>query len=258
MSSLSEIINTLELTNFEAISFAVVSVFLAITITERLRLKIFEKTEKVSEEFLVNKLSRNTYTIPIKKANSRKLLKLINSFNKNRYYRKKIALNGRRKRSGLIINLQKALNASLISALIINNKKDSRNENQKTKTVVELMITERVNHSFKSKIYLLAALFLAYIIPSPQPENSTAIATIIIALILTCMQIDQSLLRYRIKKGWYGQNTYESEEIIKFILSHPRKDDFNDSNGLKGILPKGDISTTSKPIKESDIGGKIA
>ena len=53
---------------------------------------------------------------------------------------------------------------------------------------------------------------------------------------------DHKLIEHRIRNGWYGKNEFESREIIEFILSHANKDDFNDSGGLKKIIPTPEFS----------------
>ncbi|MBM6705450.1 hypothetical protein H6A60_13350, partial [Sutterella massiliensis] len=54
---------------------------------------------------------------------------------------------------------------------------------------------------------------------------------------LSAIFIDHKLIEYRINKGWYGKNEFESREIIRFVLAHADKNDFNDQGGLKKVIP---------------------
>ena len=68
-------------------------------------------------------------------------------------------------------------------------------------------------------------------------------------ILIGLLYINQSVLRYRLAKGYYGTNEYEVREIIQFILDHSDKTDFTDSNGLKKLLPDVEVTTQKVFVK---------
>jgi hypothetical protein len=48
------------------------------------------------------------------------------------------------------------------------------------------------------------------------------------------------VLEYRIKKGLYGTNPYETKEIIQFIEEHSDKSDFIDGGKYKKLIQESD------------------
>ncbi|MBY8252262.1 hypothetical protein KW526_06845 [Vibrio fluvialis] len=109
-------------------------------------------------------------------------------------------------------------------------------EKRKTNTIVGMMLEEKLTKSKKNSSFLIIAL-LAYIGCSSFnliPLNPFAI--IIPLVLLTAFYLDQYLIIYRVRKGWYGRNEYETREIISYIVAHADKDDFNDDGGLKKLM----------------------
>lgn len=121
-------------------------------------------------------------------------------------------------------------------------------EEKKAKTVVGLMLGEKMKKSFQAQLFLILALTISlfsYIL-FQTAWNIVAIGIIIFSLL--AIQIDKMLIEYRVKNGWYGTNEYEAREIISFIISHANKDDFNDSGGLKKVIPEPEIIEAEEPL----------
>lgn len=107
---------------------------------------------------------------------------------------------------------------------------------RKTNTIVGMMLEEKLTKSKKNNSLITIAL-LAYIGCSSfnlTPLNPFAI--IVPLVLLTAFYLDQYLIIYRVRKGWYGRNEYEAREIISYIVAHANKDDFNDDGGLKKLM----------------------
>lgn len=124
------------------------------------------------------------------------------------------------------------------------------------KTVVGLMLGEKAERSSKSQLSLLIALCISFAFSYYLDTSINSITILVISILFLGIQIDQKLIEYRVKNGWYGKNEFETREIIKFIISHANKDDFNDSGGLKKLIPEPELN------KNEDVkvvsGGVIA
>ncbi|MEZ9345683.1 hypothetical protein AB4166_02350 [Vibrio splendidus] len=106
----------------------------------------------------------------------------------------------------------------------------------RSNTVVGLMLEERFSSSIKN-IRLLSLITLVYLSCTYLkiiPFN--ILALIIPLLLISAILLDQYLITYRVRKGWYGRNEYESREIINYAIAHANKDDFNDEGGLKKLM----------------------
>ncbi|MBE4467420.1 hypothetical protein HJ014_22615 [Vibrio parahaemolyticus] len=72
-----------------------------------------------------------------------------------------------------------------------------------------------------------------------------------LAFLLLAVFVDQKLMEFRVRKGWYGSNEVETRELIEFITLHSDKDDFNDGSGAKRIIsnPEIDLATECEASK---------
>lgn len=134
---------------------------------------------------------------------------------------------------GLLVSASLLLSISRVADDITH----SPNENKMSKTVVGLMLGEKVKKS--TKAYLL--LFLSSVVNLTFYlvfNFDVSIFIIVLSLFgFLAIYVDHKMIEYRLKIGVYGTNSFESREIINFMLSHSNKNDFNDSGGLKRVIP---------------------
>jgi hypothetical protein len=146
------------------------------------------------------------------------------------------------------------INSSLISAISTVSKKGEGEsvETRRSNTVVGVMLLERLKKSTKIQLTLIVCLIVNFALSLlPGIEFSNFLFALVSSLIFA-IHLDQNLIEYRIKKGWYGTNEFEAKEIINFIISHSNKDDFNDSGGLKRVIPLPDVEAENEKAKRFD------
>ncbi|MFG0773071.1 hypothetical protein ACF8PD_14695 [Vibrio plantisponsor] len=127
-------------------------------------------------------------------------------------------------------------------------------EKKKSNTIVGMMLEDKAAASNKINLYLFGAIGIQFIGSyfGIIPFN---VLTILVPLVLLiALHLDQIIVGYRIRKGWYGRNRSEAREIISYILSHANKDDFNDDGGLKKLIEKPEAL---KPKNFGYKGGEI-
>lgn len=125
---------------------------------------------------------------------------------------------------------------------------DSDPAERRTKTVVGMMIGEKIRQGMMAQMWLIASIGLSFLCDF-WFETGAGVWTLLISSIsLLAIQIDHKLIEHRIKKGLYGSNAFETLEIVNFIIRHANKDDFNDQGGLKRIIPKPEIITEHSKI----------
>lgn len=131
------------------------------------------------------------------------------------------------------------LNSSLVSAIskIHEDIRKSSPDQKKSKTIVGIMLQDKLKRSSKSQIVLILCLVLNLILSSLSIVSFSHFLLVLVSLCILAIHVDQKLIDYRVMKGWYGKNKFEANEIINFIISHANKDDFNDSGGLKRVIP---------------------
>lgn len=109
-------------------------------------------------------------------------------------------------------------------------------EKRKTNTVVGMMLEEKLTKSKKNSSLIIVALLIYIGCSSFHLIQLNPFAIIVPLILLTAFYLDQYLIIYRVRKGWYGRNEYETREIISYIVAHADKDDFNDDGGLKKLM----------------------
>jgi hypothetical protein len=142
------------------------------------------------------------------------------------------------------------VNASLFKTLanISEQIVKSSDTDKKAKTVVGLMLSEKMRKSSRAQLFLFLAL-IVNVAGSLVLDNSVSVFVMVfVSILLFCIQIDHKLIEYRVNKGWYGKNEFETLEIIEFIIAHAEKNDFNDSGGLKRVIPQPTIVKVDKPL----------
>lgn len=105
------------------------------------------------------------------------------------------------------------------------------------------MLQEKLKKSMKSQIVLIICFVLNFVLSALSVVSFSYILFILISVMILAIHLDQKLIDHRVRKGWYGKNEFEAKEIINFIVSHANKDDFNDSGGLKRVIPLPEAET---------------
>jgi hypothetical protein len=149
------------------------------------------------------------------------------------------------------------LNSSLISAItkIHSKLNDVLPEEKKSNTIVGMMLGEKLKKASKAQISLIACLLLHFNLVFLSVVTFSSFLFVVISVGILSIHMDQKLVNYRIRKGWYGKNEFEAKEIINFILSHSNKDSFNDSGGLKRTIPLPEIETEKEMLDLQGLGG---
>lgn len=151
------------------------------------------------------------------------------------------------------------LNSSLISAitLIHSELNNTKAENRESNTIVGMMLGEKVKKSSRAQISLIACLLLHFLLVLFSVVNFSSFLFSAVSIGILLLHVDQKLISYRVKKGWYGKNEFEAKEIIDFILSHSNKDDFNDSGGLKRVIPLPEVETEKEKSDSRNHAGVV-
>ncbi|MCO7519198.1 MULTISPECIES: hypothetical protein [unclassified Pseudomonas] len=136
-----------------------------------------------------------------------------------------------------------AFNLSLAKTVIQLLEGDSTTSEAQAKsnTIVGLMLIEKMQKSSLILLFLFSAVLVDLSIDKLFGLGSNGYVTILAAGLWSLILLDHKIIEYRIRKGWYGRNEFETREIIHFALSHANKDDFNDQGGLKKIVPLPEI-----------------
>lgn len=136
--------------------------------------------------------------------------------------------------------LNRSLNNS-IDTLNSERAKDQSNESAKTKTIVGLMLNEKQRRSKPVFFFLFLAITLDFTLKVTINLDSGWWVVGVCSALLAILQLDHKLIEYRIIRGWYGMNAFETLEIVRFISSHSDPDDFNDEDGIKRIRPSAEF-----------------
>jgi hypothetical protein len=93
----------------------------------------------------------------------------------------------------------------------------------------------------KSYIYFTLAIGAHLLFVVFFKTNINYWLILLIILLAGSLFTSRQLLRYRIRKGYYGTNEDEAREIIQFILEHAEDTDFSSGDGPKKIMPDPEI-----------------
>lgn len=151
------------------------------------------------------------------------------------------------------------INSALISAIstLYKESEGESDEKRKSNTIVGVMLLERLKKSTKLQFILVLCLILNVLISLIPAIEFSYFLLALVSVMLLSIHADQQLIRYRIRKGWYGTNEFEAKEIINFIISHSNKDDFNDSGGLKRVIPLPEADAEKEKNKSNGFGGAV-
>ncbi|MEN3331478.1 MAG: hypothetical protein V7641_843 [Blastocatellia bacterium] len=125
--------------------------------------------------------------------------------------------------------------------LKLNPKTESQTEKKEVglrATVVGLLVDDKQKSFFTIYISLLIG-FLIYLVSIYFAGQAISIGTLsLLAAFLLALFLNQYLLKYRLKYGYFGTTEHEAREIIDLILKHSDKSDFSDGDGLNELFPE--------------------
>lgn len=102
--------------------------------------------------------------------------------------------------------------------------------------IAELFANKRNRYATTSTTILLLAIALNAT-QKALHVDSGLLPIITVSVLLVLLWCDQMILRYRIKRGFYGMNQFEAREFLRFLLSHTDKEDFSDQDGARAVFP---------------------
>jgi len=118
-------------------------------------------------------------------------------------------------------------------------------------TVVGLIVKKKSSLYSRAYIILLCSCAIYYLIDLLFIESVYNVLPLyIVSFAIVCLLLSQNILEFRVKKSFYGYNPHEAKEMISFILSHSKKSDFSDSDGLKNIYSEAEMEETYERINE--------
>ncbi|RTM79735.1 hypothetical protein EKO03_05090 [Enterobacter quasiroggenkampii] len=103
-------------------------------------------------------------------------------------------------------------------------------EEFKRKTIVELYLLNERKTFVKVKLLAVMMIFSGAILT--YWFNFNGVIILVGAVVFTLIEVKERILTYRISKGYYGNNTAEAIQILKFIESNIDKIN-NDGNGSR-------------------------
>ena len=98
-------------------------------------------------------------------------------------------------------------------------------------------------------VILIAYVWLAYAFN--YSLSSLVLICIVSPLVLT--NFNTWILKYRLKKGFYGNNAYETAEIISLLIKKSDHDDFSGFDGKKKLFP----DPEPEKMKVGDLVGEV-
>lgn len=113
-------------------------------------------------------------------------------------------------------------------------------------------IISRKRSQQKMKVLLLLSLGLFVYVGFSYFTSSISIGIMIFFLfIMLSIIVKQQVFKYRIYKGFYGNNKREAREIIEFLLNHRDKVDFDDKGKPKRLITETDMKELTKSALDS-------
>lgn len=115
----------------------------------------------------------------------------------------------------------------------------SENRTLKVKEVA-LSLTYLINlkkKNYVTKVILLVCGLIFGVLDHYYPLWDLLNFSIVLIVTLGFITIKESLVEFRIKKGWFGSNKAEAKTLIEFLITNSEDIDFTDSDGkLKRTL----------------------
>ncbi|CAH8188383.1 hypothetical protein [Vibrio aestuarianus] len=160
------------------------------------------------------------------------------------------------KANSLLLDVSMLLNSSAFSVVETLAKQiadsDGSAKDRKANTIVGVMLLEKAKKGTIQQTILILAIVAHLFIVWFTPSDISQFVLLFLAVLLLAVFVDQKLIEFRIRKGWYGSNEFETRELIEFITLHSNKDDFNDGSGAKRIIPnpEADLATEHEESKK--------
>lgn len=134
--------------------------------------------------------------------------------------------------------VKKIFSSGLINSVIANYlSKSPTNKNIDKSTIIGIMVNKKIDKDIKAYLLLIASLIAYSLLCFLSILSFNYFGFSLIILFISFISLNQKMLEIRIKKGLYGNNQYEAQEIIAFIEEHSDKSDFTNSDGTKKLMP---------------------
>jgi len=104
-------------------------------------------------------------------------------------------------------------------------------------TIIDMMLEKKAKTDAKSYLYFTLAIVAHLLFVIFFKTNTNYWLMFLVVLLAGSLFANRQLLRYRIRKGYYGTSEDEAREIIQFILEHAEDTDFTDGDGTKKLMP---------------------
>ncbi len=138
------------------------------------------------------------------------------------------------------ISVESALSELAISSTLLLIKKltklsktnFSQEEKSTSISVVSLLAIKRSKNNLISLMVLLFTLIIHEIVIYFSDDVLVNIPLMLLVVLIVAIAIEEYILSYRVKKGYFGTNTEEAKEIINFMLKNAQNNDqFNGPDG---------------------------
>jgi hypothetical protein len=116
-------------------------------------------------------------------------------------------------------------NSSLLSSIsaIAEEIVQASLETKKSKTIVGMMLGEKLKNSSRAQFFLVITFLLNICITFFFERQFNGFVFAIVGIGMLGIHLDHKLIEYRVKQGLYGTNAFEGREIIHFITAHANK-----------------------------------
>jgi len=134
----------------------------------------------------------------------------------------------------------------LYSLLTKSFRKRVKHPNKSISYILNWQMTKKT--LLTSILLLVTVLVLFFVLPAFIQLSSNAQSTmyqgyIFIFALIILINLRDSLMRYRIRKGYFGDNEYESRILIQFVLDNQKSIDFTDGGKGKKIISEEDLKS---------------
>jgi hypothetical protein len=125
-------------------------------------------------------------------------------------------------------------------------------------TIISVFIQQQSkNNSIAYCVLFLAVIAHIMFVFLLGLEMNIGVIISVLFIVLT-LYINEIVLIYRIKHGFYGTNEYEVREILHFITNHADPSNFTTGQGLKDLLPPPIPEEAHRPERLPSIEGTQA
>ncbi|WP_318506777.1 hypothetical protein [Photobacterium leiognathi] len=118
---------------------------------------------------------------------------------------------------------------SIVKSVIYNEDKSSINKN----TVIGMLVGNKMKQDTKSYLFIIGALLLHVSFSLFGVVSLNYWLMSFLLFMFSGLTLNQKVLEYRIRNGFYGTNEYEAREIISFIDQNADDNDFGNGGDKK-------------------------